>query len=80
MKTEEIRMTLSIIEMKKYKALITPKSRKVSPFITYVADFDYSEDDTKVILAKCEETKYPDGSVDNYVMYLTDIKKVEKYV
>lgn len=79
MNTEEVRMTLSIIEMKNFKALITPKSIKIEPFITKVKDFDYSEDATKVILSGCEETTYPDGTKNGFIMYLKDIKTVEKY-
>ncbi len=40
MKHEEIRMTLSILEMGKFKAIITLK-KQVEPIIAKVKDFEY---------------------------------------
>jgi hypothetical protein len=40
MKHEEIRMTLSILEMGKFKAIITLKKR-AEPIIAKVKDFEY---------------------------------------
>ena len=82
MKTEEIRMTLSIIEMKKIKAIITLKSARAVPFIAKVKDFDYKGGgETKVILKRCEETVFPndtdDNRQENYILALKDIKHVD---
>jgi hypothetical protein len=83
MKVEEIRMTLSIIEDADFKAIITLKSKKSEPFIAKVADFNYDEDDTKVILKRCEETVFPnqilDVVEDNYTLYLKNIKEVHRH-
>lgn len=79
MKTEEIRMTLSILNMLDAKARITPKSAKMKPFISLVNDFDFTGGVSKVILGACEESIFPDGNKESYTMLLTDMKKVDKY-
>jgi hypothetical protein len=51
MKHEEIRMTLSILEMGKFKAIITLK-KQVEPIIAKVNDFEYKGGKTNVRLKK----------------------------
>ncbi len=81
MKTEDIKMTLHIIMMKDYKAEITLKSKKHPMFIAKVQDFNFDEDDAKVILKRCEETVFPDQEKDEtHTLYVKDIKNVERYV
>ena len=83
MKHEEIRMTLSILEMGKFMALITLKSKRFEPIIAKVKDFDYKGGETKVILKRCEGTVFPNDSEENkpenYTIPLKDIKQVEKH-
>ena len=83
MSVEKIRMRLSIMQFENYKAILTLKSTKFDPFIAIVDDFDYSEDNTKVILKRCEETIFPNQTVDNiqdsFILYIKDIKEVNKY-
>lgn len=83
MKHEEIRMTLSILEMGKFKAIITLKSKRFEPIIAKVKDFEYKGGETKVILKRCEETVFPDDTEENksenYTLSLKDIKHVDKH-
>ncbi|MGL5890167.1 MAG: hypothetical protein ACRC3B_09795 [Bacteroidia bacterium] len=82
MKQEEIRMTLSILEMRKFKAIITLKKRGES-IIAKVKDFEYKGGETKVILKRCEETVFPsdteDNKPENYTLSLAEIKEVDRY-
>lgn len=83
MKHEEIRMTLSILEMGKFKAIITLKNKQSSPIIAKVKDFEYKGGKTKVILKRCEETVFPNDSDDqrheDFMLSLNDIEEVERY-
>lgn len=84
MKHEELRMTLSILEMGKFKAIITLKSKQFEPIIAKVKDFEYKGGETKVILKRCEGTVFPNDTDDNkpevYTLSLKDIKEVDKYI
>ncbi len=59
------------------KSRITMKSKDYDPFIAIVKDFDFKEEDARVIFKKCEETIFPDGSEDEYMTYVKNIKSVE---
>ena len=80
MKTEKLRMRLSIMLSKDFKTLITMKSKKHGPFIAKVKDFLYDEDDTKVIFQRCEETKFPDDiENEEYTTYIKNITSVDRH-
>lgn len=83
MSTEKIRMRLSIMQSADFKTKITLKSKKYVPFISKVENFNYDEDDTKVILKRCEETIFPNEVKDDqqeiYVLYIKDIKEVDRH-
>lgn len=80
MKTEKLRMRLSIMLSKDFKTLITMKSKKHEPFIAKVKDFLYDEDDTKVIFQRCEETKFPDDiENEEYTTYIKNITSVDRH-
>lgn len=80
---EEIRMTLNIIKMEKFKAKIILKSKRFEPVIAKVKSFEYKGGETKITLKRCEETIFPNDTDDNkqeeYVMLLKDIKHADKY-
>ncbi len=82
MKQEEIRMTLSILEMGKIKAIITLK-KQAEPIIAKVKDFEYKGGKTTVILKRCEETVFPSDTEgnqpENYALSLAEIKEVDRY-
>lgn len=83
MKHEEIRMTLSILEMGKFKAIITLKNKKLKPIIAKIKDFEYKGGETTVILKRCEETVFP-NDIDSHIqedfrLNLKDIKEVDRY-
>lgn len=84
MKEEEARMTLNILKMEKFKAAITPKSKKHAPFICRVKGFDYKDaKGSKVTLTRIPETVFPGQSADalhdEHVMYIKDIKHVDRH-
>lgn len=82
-KHEDIRMTLSILQMGRMQALITPKAKKHAPFICKVKDFVYGGEGTRAILKRIDGTVFPgenvDARVDEYVMLIKDIKAVDKH-
>lgn len=65
------------------KITITLKSKEHKPFITQVDDFNYKEEDPRVIFKRCKETIFPtdtkENSVSEYMTYIKDIKSVELY-
>ncbi len=83
MSTEKIRMRLSIMQSAKFKTQIILKSKKFEPFIAIVEDFNYDEDATKVILKRTAETVFPNeiegNQQENYVLYVKDIKEVDRH-
>lgn len=83
-KHDDIRMTLSILQMSRMRARITPKAKKHAPFICKVKDFKYGgEGGTKAILTRIDGTVFPGENagarLDEYVMLLKDIKEVDKH-
>ena len=84
-KSEDIRTTLSILQMGRMQARITPKAKKHAPFICKVKNFVYGgEGGTKAILTRIDGTVFPgenpDARLDEYVILLKDIKEVDKHV
>ena len=82
---EDIRMTASILQMKRMQARITPKAKKHAPFICKVKSFMYGgEGGTKAILTRIDGTVFPGESpgarLDESVMLLKDIKEADKHV
>lgn len=82
---EDIRMTLSILQMKRLQTRITPKAKKHAPFICKVKNFIYGgEGGTKAILTRIDGTVFPaenaGARLDEYVMLLKDIKEADKHV
>lgn len=80
--SDDIRMTLSILQMKRMQARITPKTKKHAPFICKVKDFVYGgEGGTKAILTRIDGTVFPGENpgalLDEYVMLLKNIKQVD---
>ena len=63
------------------KIEITLKSKKYKPFIARVKDFNYKEEDARVIFKRCEETVFPDeeenGTQEEYMTYIKNIKSVD---
>ncbi len=77
-------MTLSILQMGRLPALITPKSKKHAPFICKVKGFLYGgEDGTRAILKRIDGTVFPGEQagalLDEHVMPVKDIKAADKH-
>lgn len=65
------------------KITITLKSKNYEPFITQVKEFNYKEEDARVIFKRCEETVFPidteETKEEEYMTYIKNIKSVELY-
>lgn len=73
---------LGILQRQNAKVLLQMKSKKVPTIIAKVGDFLFDEDDTKVVLLRCEESIFPNdekGKQDQYVSYLKNIKQVDRF-
>lgn len=82
---EQLRMRLSIMKMKEFKATIVMKDKKFSPFIAMVDDFDFQEDEPKVVFNRCDETvAFPNDTKkekqDTFLTYIKNIKSVDRYI
>lgn len=81
--TSKIESELILFETFDDKITITLKSKKHSPFVAQVKDFNYKEEDPRVIFKRCEETVFPtviEGSEEEgYMVYIKDIKSVLLY-
>lgn len=78
-------MTLSILQMGRMQARITPKAKKHAPFICKVKNFVHGgEGGTKAVLTRIDGTVFPGedpgARLDEYVMLLKDIKEADKHV
>lgn len=74
---EEKRMMLSIIKIRKEKAIIKMKEKKIESFVASVIDFLYDENDTKVVLKRNEKTSFFPSEEDSFICYIKDIKEIE---
>ncbi|MDD3773045.1 MAG: hypothetical protein PHC38_10390 [Weeksellaceae bacterium] len=74
---EDNRMMLSIIEIRKEKAIIKMKEKKIESFVASVIDFLYDEDNTKVVLKRNEKTSFFPSEEDRFICYIKDIKEIE---
>lgn len=70
-KLEDIRMTLNILKMKSFKTNITLKDKK-TVYTCFVKDFNYDENDTKVLIQLIED------DMKEIWLYLSKIKSVNK--
>ena len=70
----KIRTRLGILQRQDAKVLLQMKSKKVPTIIAKVGDYLFDEEDTKVVLLRCEETIFPNdskGKQDQYISYLS---------
>lgn len=67
-------MTLNILKMKAFKSIVIEKKNGNRHLVT-VIDFDYSEDDAKVILRP--EAAGDDASTD-FSLYLSKIESADR--
>lgn len=78
----EIGKSLSLFKTFDIKVKIVLKSKKIDPFIARVKDFNFKEDDDRVIFKRCEETIFPTDTEEkkesSYMIYIKNIKSVEK--
>lgn len=78
----EIQKSLVLFSTFDLKIKITLKSKKYDPFIAQVKDFNYKEEDPRVIFKRCEETIFPTDTEENkeaiYMIYIKNIKSAEK--
>ncbi len=73
---------LFILQEMEAKVLLQMKSKKVPTLLAKVGDFLLDEEDTKVVLLRCEETIFPNdenGKQDQYISYLKNIKQVDRF-
>ena len=79
----EIQKDLSLFKTFGDKINITLKSKKYEPFTAQVKDFDYKEEDPRVIFKRCEETIFPtdtsNSKEEEYMIYIKNIKSVDLY-
>lgn len=79
----EVQKDLSLFKTFDDKITITLNSQKHEPFIAQVKDFNYKEEDPKVIFKRCEETVFPTDTSDceeeEYMIYIKNIKSVDLY-
>ncbi len=78
----EIQKTLVLYSTFDIKMEVILKSKKYEPFMAQVKDFDYKEEDPRVIFKRCEGTVFPTDTEENqeetYMVYIKNIKSVEK--
>lgn len=82
-KVEDIRMTLNILKMRSFKALIFLKEKGRKPFIAEIDEFKYENDDTYVILRRGAETLFPvqpgESQPETFLLNLKDIHAVDRF-
>ena len=78
----EVQKSLTLFCTFDLKIKITLKSQKYEPFIARVKEFNYKEEDPRVIFKRCEDTVFPIDSEgqekDHYMVYIKNIKSAEK--
>ena len=79
----EVQKSLVLYSTFDLKMTVTMKSKKYEPFIAQVKEFNYKEEDPRVIFKRCEGTVFPtdsmeDNSDEEYMVYIKNIKSVEK--
>lgn len=83
MSKESIKFTrLGILFRQGAKVLLQMKSKKTPTIVAKVGDFLYDENDTKVVLLRCEETVFPNdekGKQEQYVTYIKNIRQVDRF-
>lgn len=80
--TRKIFTRLGILQRQDAKVLLQMKNKKVPTLVAKVGDFLFDEDDTKVVLLRCEGTTFPNdekGKQDQYITYLKNIKQVDRF-
>lgn len=78
----KIRMRLGILQGENAKVLLQMKNKKTPTIVAKVGDFLFDEDDTKVVLIRCEETVFPnddEGKQEEYITYLKNINQVDRF-
>lgn len=83
MSKESIKFTrLGILQRQGAKVLLQMKNKKTPTIVAKVGDFLFDENDTKVVLLRCEESVFPNdeqSKQDQYVTYFKDIKQVDRF-
>lgn len=78
----EIQKSLVLFSTFELKIKVTLKSKQNAPFIARVADFNYKEEEPRVIFKRCEETAFPTDTEEKqeptYMVYIKNIRSVEK--
>ncbi len=77
----EIGRRLVFFQSFKKKARIKMKSKEYPAFIALIKDFNFEEEDDRVVFTRCDETIFP-GAIEKdtqeeYMTYIKNIKLVE---
>lgn len=82
-KRSEVQKDLNLFKTFGDKVVITLKSKTSKSFVTKVKDFNYKEEEPRVIFKRCTETIFPtDTEVtkeEEYIIYIKTIKSVDLF-